>query len=60
MNLAWLRNQIGVVSQEPVLFDCSIAENIEFGCEDATMHNIIRAAEAANAHKFIINLPKIS
>ena len=57
MNISWLRNQIGVVSQEPVLFNVSIAENISYGKEDATMEEIEMAAKAANAYDFISELP---
>jgi ATP-binding cassette subfamily B (MDR/TAP) protein 1 len=53
----WLRNQMGLVSQEPVLFATSIKENILFGKEDASMEEVIRAAKAANAHSFISKLP---
>ena len=57
MNLKWLRSNIGVVSQEPVLFDTTIAENIRYGREDATMDDIEKAAKAANAFAFISELP---
>ncbi|CAG0893263.1 unnamed protein product [Cyprideis torosa] len=57
LNLAWLRSNIGVVSQEPVLFDGSIAENIRHGKEDATFEEIVAAARMANAHDFIMSLP---
>lgn len=58
LNLKWLRSHIGVVSQEPVLFDTTIAENIRYGKEDATMEEIEEAAKNANAHNFIMELPK--
>ncbi|CAK7345688.1 unnamed protein product [Dovyalis caffra] len=54
----WLRNQMGLVSQEPVLFATSIKENILFGKEEASMEEVIRAAKAANAHSFIKRLPE--
>jgi len=57
LNLKWLRNHIGVVSQEPVLFDTTIAENIRYGKEGATMKEIEDAAKNANAHDFISELP---
>ena len=57
MNIKWLRSNIGVVSQEPVLFDTTITENIRFGRDDATKEDIERAAKAANAHNFISSLP---
>jgi ABC-type multidrug transport system fused ATPase/permease subunit len=56
-NLQWLRRHIGVVSQEPVLFSTSIAENIRFGREDASMNDIIQAAKNSNAHDFISKMP---
>ncbi|XP_077454195.1 phosphatidylcholine translocator ABCB4-like [Stigmatopora argus] len=60
LNIQWLRSQIGIVSQEPVLFDCSIAENIAYGdnSRTVTMEEIKAAAEAANIHNFIESLPK--
>ncbi|XP_065886383.1 ATP-dependent translocase ABCB1-like isoform X2 [Dysidea avara] len=57
VNLHWLRQHIGVVSQEPVLFASTIAENIRYGKEDATQEEIEEAAKAANAHSFITELP---
>lgn len=56
-NLQWLRSHIGVVSQEPVLFSTSIADNIRHGREDATMEEIVLAAKSSNAHDFISQLP---
>jgi ATP-binding cassette subfamily B protein len=52
-----LRNQIGVVLQDPYLFNGTIAENIAYGVPNATMKDIIAAAKAANAHDFIIRFP---
>lgn len=49
----WFRKHIGVVSQEPILFACSISDNIKFGKEDATDDEVIEAAKQANAHEFI-------
>jgi len=57
MDLNALRSHIGVVLQEPYLFYGSIAENIAYGRPSATMEEIIWAAKAANAHKFIMNFP---
>jgi ABC-type multidrug transport system fused ATPase/permease subunit len=53
-----LRKQIGLVPQEVVLFNTTIKENIAYGKLDASEEEIIQAAEIANAHKFIINLPE--
>ena len=55
--LKWLRDQIGLVNQEPALFATSILENILYGKEDATMEEVEAAAKAANAHAFINDLP---
>lgn len=52
-----LRQQISIVLQEPLLFSCSIADNIRYGRLDATMDEIVAAAQAANAHDFIMELP---
>ncbi|CAF4454908.1 unnamed protein product, partial [Rotaria magnacalcarata] len=57
LNVAWLRQHIGVVSQEPVLFTGTIEENIRFGKQDATDEEVIAAAKMANAHEFIMALP---
>lgn len=57
-NLSWLREQIGVVSQEPILFQTTIRENILMGKINATHEEIEQAAQMANAHEFIINLPE--
>lgn len=61
LNLKWLRQNIGVVSQEPVLFDMTIAENIKFGAAeesgDISQAQIEEAAKMANAHDFIMKLP---
>ena len=57
LNLGWLRSNIGVVSQEPILFATTIAENICYGREDVSEEEMIAAAKAANAHSFISELP---
>jgi ABC-type multidrug transport system fused ATPase/permease subunit len=61
-NLFRLRSQVGIVSQEPILFDCSIAENIAYGDNSRTpgMDEIIKAARDANIHEFITSLPDVS
>jgi ABC-type multidrug transport system fused ATPase/permease subunit len=48
-----------VVGQEPVLFGCSIAENIRYGRSDVTDDEIEAACKAANAYTFIQKLPKV-
>lgn len=59
LNVKWLREQIGVVSQEPVLFATTIAENIKYGKMDVTQAEIENAAKMANAHEFIKQLPEV-
>ncbi|HZF48128.1 MAG TPA: ABC transporter transmembrane domain-containing protein [Polyangiaceae bacterium] len=54
----FLRRQIGVVSQEPMLFSSTIAENIRYGREAATDEELYAAARAANAHDFIMSFPE--
>ena len=49
----WLRQQIGVVSQEPILISSSIEENIKYAHPQATHEEVVRAAKLANAHNFI-------
>ncbi|XP_038611568.1 phosphatidylcholine translocator ABCB4-like isoform X1 [Tachyglossus aculeatus] len=58
LNVRFLREVTGVVSQEPVLFATTIAENIRYGREDVTMDQIIQAVKEANAYDFIMKLPK--
>ena len=55
--LADLRNQFGIVLQEPVLFSTSIAENIAYARPGARIRDVVAAAEAANAHEFVCALP---
>lgn len=60
LNPYWLRSHIGTVSQEPVLFSSSIAENIAYGAVDpssVTAQDIHRAAKIANAYDFVQNFP---
>ncbi|XP_024024823.1 ABC transporter B family member 1 [Morus notabilis] len=57
LKLRWLRQQIGLVSQEPALFATTIKENILLGRPDADQVEIEEAARVANAHSFIIKLP---
>jgi ABC-type multidrug transport system fused ATPase/permease subunit len=62
VQLDHLRAQLGIVSQEPVLFDCTIAENIAYGDNSRTvpMEEIIDAAKKSNIHSFISSLPLVS
>ncbi|XP_063089932.1 ATP-dependent translocase ABCB1 isoform X1 [Cavia porcellus] len=59
LNVQWLRAQLGIVSQEPILFDCSIGENIAYGDNSRTVsqEEIEQAAREANIHQFIESLP---
>ncbi|XP_050564999.1 ATP-dependent translocase ABCB1-like [Cygnus atratus] len=59
VNIQWLRSHIGIVSQEPILFDCTIAENIAYGdnSREVSHEEIVRAAKEANIHSFIDSLP---
>ncbi len=54
----WLRQQIGTVAQEPMLFATSISDNIRYGRMDATDAEVEAAARAANAHEFISRFPE--
>ncbi|KAF8394745.1 hypothetical protein HHK36_020962 [Tetracentron sinense] len=56
--LKWIREKIGLVSQEPVLFASSIKDNISYGKDGATIEEIRAATELANAAKFIDKLPQ--
>lgn len=62
MRLSTLRNNLGIVSQEPVLFDRTIAENIAYGdnTRTVTIEEIVSAAKQANVHSFIAALPNVS
>lgn len=60
LNLAdtdWLRRQIGVVSQDVLLFNRSVRENIALAHPELSMENVMQAAKLAGAHDFILELP---
>ncbi|XP_046573597.1 ATP-dependent translocase ABCB1-like [Haliotis rubra] len=59
LDLKWWRSQLALVSQEPILFDCSIAENIAYGDNSraVSMDEIIASARMSNIHSFIASLP---
>ena len=61
LNVKWLRSNIGIVSQEPVLFEASIAENIRYGanCREVSDSEVEEAAKNANIHTFIKSLPQV-
>ena len=57
LNVNWLREQIGFVNQEPMLFQTTIRENIAYGCPNATMEQVEEAAKIANCYDFIVDFP---
>jgi subfamily B ATP-binding cassette protein MsbA len=57
VTLASLRRQIGIVTQEVLLFDDSVRNNIAYGRQDVSLPEVERAARAAHAHDFILRLP---
>jgi ABC transporter fused permease/ATP-binding protein len=57
LDTAWLREQVGAVAQEPVLFAASIEDNIRYGRPSATREQVEAAARAANAHGFVSAFP---
>ena len=62
LNIQWLRSKIGLVSQEPVLFDGSIADNIRYGdlSREISDEEVEAAARSANIHDFIMSQPMVS
>ena len=62
LNVQWLRAHMGIVSQEPILFDCSIGENIAYrdSSRVVSQEEIERVAKEANIHLFIEMLPDVS
>ena len=56
VNLKSLREQIGVVLQDPFLFNGTVADNIAYGHPESSLEQIVAAAKAANAHDFIMNM----
>ncbi|CAO3600582.1 unnamed protein product [Absidia cylindrospora] len=58
LNVGWLRDSIGVVSQEPVLFNMTVRQNILLGSStDISKQQLVDACKTANCHKFITQLP---
>ncbi|KAK6625886.1 hypothetical protein RUM43_006185 [Polyplax serrata] len=57
LNVRWMRQQFGIVGQEPSLFATTIYENIKHGLDSATKEDIEKAAALADAHDFIMKLP---
>ncbi|CAF5175924.1 unnamed protein product, partial [Rotaria magnacalcarata] len=58
LNIQWIRSCFGLVSQEPILFDLTISQNIAYPKENAPIEDIIEAATKANIHQFIEQLPQ--
>ncbi|CAM4743628.1 unnamed protein product [Rotaria magnacalcarata] len=58
LNIQWIRSCFGLVSQEPILFDLKISQNIAYPKENAPIEDIIEAATKANIHQFIEQLPQ--
>ncbi|CAF1530748.1 unnamed protein product [Rotaria sp. Silwood1] len=58
LNIHGVRSHFGLVSQEPILFDLTVAENIAYGLENVSIEDIIDAASKANIHRFIDQLPQ--
>jgi subfamily B ATP-binding cassette protein MsbA len=58
VTMSSLREQIGIVPQETMLFSTTVRENIRYGRLDATDDDIVQAAKDANAHEFIMQLPE--
>uniref|UniRef100_A0A0N5BVD9 Transferred entry: 7.6.2.2 n=1 Tax=Strongyloides papillosus TaxID=174720 RepID=A0A0N5BVD9_STREA len=57
LNIDWLRNIVGIVQQEPILFSDTLAENLRMGNPNITHEQMIEVCKMANAHEFIENLP---
>ena len=58
MDLHELRRQVGLVSQEPILFSCTVRDNICYANPEASQQQVEDAARAANAHSFVERLPE--
>ena len=58
LELEWLHSKIGIVEQDPKMFNMSISKNIAYGVPDASQEQIEKAAKLACIHDFIVQLPK--
>lgn len=58
LDIASLRGLIGIVTQETILFNDTVRNNIAYGLEDCSMDRVVSAAKAANAHNFITDMPQ--
>jgi ABC-type multidrug transport system fused ATPase/permease subunit len=59
LNVQYARSVMSVVSQEPVLFNCSIEDNITYGLKNISHEDVVTAAKAANIDDFICSLPSV-
>ena len=61
LNVPLVRSRLGIVSQEPVLFDRSISDNIAYGdnTREVSMDEVVEAAKKANIHSFVASLPQV-
>lgn len=59
MSIPWIRSRISLVSQEPILFNLTIAQNITYGLEQISLNKVIGAANQANIYSFIEQLPEL-
>ena len=61
MNIQWLRSLLGLVQQEPILFNLSIRDNIAYGdnSRQVTQNEIETVAKTTNIHDFILSLPEV-
>jgi len=59
LNVQWLRQNIALVQQEPVLFAATIEENLRMGKEETTTEEMVAACRMANAHEFICKLADV-
>lgn len=57
LNVKWLRNTIGLVSQEPAIFAATVEENLKLGRVDISDNDMIRACRMSHSHEFIKKLP---
>jgi ATP-binding cassette subfamily B protein len=57
VDATWLRRQVGIVAQEPVLLSTTVAANIRYGNESASDGDVVAAARTANAHRFVVDFP---
>jgi ABC-type multidrug transport system fused ATPase/permease subunit len=57
LRLSSLRRHLGVVLQDTIMFNCSIADNIRYGCPAASDEQVVEAAKVAEIHEFVLTLP---